>query len=81
MAHIKNIPLNIEKHIMRCAKKCFFIIWRRKLATCQRLTYASYRGSLGERFCPRSATAMRSVAVKRTDTFSDRVARGEHSTT
>jgi len=54
------------KNSMRCAKKFFYLFWRRQLAACQCLKYASYRGSLGERSCPRSTTASHSVAVDRT---------------
>jgi len=39
---------------------------RRQLVAYQRLKHASYRGSWGARSHPRSATAIRSVAVNRT---------------
>jgi len=44
----------------------FILFWRRQLAACQCLKCASYRDSLGERSCPRSTTAIHSVAVDRT---------------
>ena len=44
-------------------RKFFYLFWRRQLAACQRLKYASYRGSLGARYCPRSTTASHSVSV------------------
>ena len=48
MALVENISLNI-KNSMRCAKKCFFRIWRRQLAACQRLKYVTYRLQLRRR--------------------------------
>jgi len=66
--HLLKISLRTLKNSMRCAKKILFLwFWWRQLAACRRLKYASYRGSWGERSCPRSATAIHSVSVNRTN--------------